>query len=179
MAYCTPQTLSDIAVECGANVGGVQIVAIRNRADIASLTETLGVVTGITLDSDAPADATVLAFRPQTCMLNSEATIDDVQGIHFYTNTLSFRFNKMSAAKRTSVNALVHAETIAVVKDANGICWLVGVEEPLRASAMVGTTGTAHTDANEYTPTLSCMSPEVPMTIDSSAVATFLGDAVS
>lgn len=180
MAYCTPQTLSDIAAECGANVGGVRVVAIRNRAEVTAITVTLGVVTAITLDTgvDTPADATILAFRPQTCMLQSEATIDDVAGVHFYTNTLSFRFAKMTAAKRASVNALTHAETIAIVLDNNGNYWLVGDTEPLRASAVTGTTGTAHTDANEYTPSLAAMSDALPMTVDASAVATFLGDAV-
>lgn len=178
MAYCTPQTLSDIAVECGSNVGGVEVVAVRNRADVEAVTLTSGVVTGVTLGSSAPAAATVIAFRPQTCSFSSEATIDDVAGVHYYTNTLAFRFAKMSAAKRTSVSALTHAETIAVVKDNNGTYWLVGVENALHASANSGNTGTAYSDANEYTPSLACVSPDLPMTIDSTALATFLGTAV-
>lgn len=180
MAYCATQTLSDIAVDCTSNVGGVSVVAIRNRADIEAITVTDDAVSAITLASgdDVPNDAAVLAFRSQTCQLSSEATIDDVAGVHFYTNTLAFRFNKMNATKRASIKALAHAETIAIVKDNNGTYWLVGYDEPLRASAMVGTTGTAYTDANEYTPTLACMSAELPLTVSSAAVATFLGDAV-
>lgn len=178
MAYCTPQTLSDIVVDCGSNKGGVSVVAIRNRSDIASITETDGVVTAMTLATGAAADAAVLAFRAQTCLLSSEATIDDSQGVHFYTNTLAFRFNRMTAAKRASVNALVHAETVAVVKDNNGEYWLVGNEEPLRAASSTATTGTAFTDANEYTPSLAAVSGEMPMSVSSAALATFLGDAV-
>lgn len=178
MAYCTPQTISGIAVECGSNVGGVRVVAIRNRADIATITVTDGVVTAVTLEAEAADDAAVLAFRDQTCQLSSEATIDDAAGTHFYTNTLAFRFAKMSAAKRVSINALTHAETIAVVKDNNGEYWIVGNETPLRAASVTGTTGTAFSDANEYTPSLAAVSPELPMTIAPAALATFLGDAV-
>lgn len=178
MAYCTPQTLSDIAVECGSNVGGVDVVAIRNRSDIDSITVVDGVVTALTLDAGAAADATVLAFRSQTCQLSCEATIDDTAGVHFYTNTLSFRFNKMTAAKRVSVKALTLAETIAIVKDNNGTYWLVGEGEPMRVATMTASTGTAWTDANEYVPTLACMSPEIPMTIATAAITTFLGSAV-
>ena len=181
MAYC-PQTLSDINASCDSSVGGVKATAIRNRSDVTGITITDGVVTAITLDTseDHPAadDATVLSFRPQTCQLSSEGTIDDVQGVHFYTHTLAFRFPRMTAAKRMSIHALTHAETIAIVKDNNGTYWLVGNEEPLRASAVTASTGTAHTDANEYVPTLACVSPYLLYTVDSTAVATFLGDAV-
>ena len=75
MAYCTPQTLSDINVECGANLGGVKVAAIRNRADITAVTIADGEVTAVTLSTaqGTPADATVIAFRDQTCQLSSEA----------------------------------------------------------------------------------------------------------
>lgn len=130
MAYCAPQTLTDINTECGASMGGVRIATVRNRADVASITVVDGEVTAITLDANAAEDATVLAFRDQTCQLSSEGTIDDVQGVHFYTHTLAFRFPRMSASKRMSIHALTHAETIAVVKDNNGVYWLVGNEAP-------------------------------------------------
>lgn len=177
--YCTPQTLSDIKAECGTNIGGVKSVAVRNRADVTAITITDGVVSALTLSSatGTPVDAAVIGFRPQTCLLSSEATIDQVAGTHFYTNTLSFRFAKMNAAKRTSIVALSHAQTIALVKDNNDTVWLVGYEEPLSASALTGTTGTAHSDANEYTPSLSCMSPDLLYPVSTAAVSSFLGDA--
>lgn len=180
MAYCTPQTLSDINVECAANIGGVKVVAIRNRAEITGITIADGEVTAMVLSTDlgTPADATVLAFRDQTCQLSSEGTIDDVAGVHYYTHTLAFRFPRMSAAKRMSIHALTHAETIAIVKDNNGKMWLVGNEAPLRASAVTAGTGTAFSDPNEYVPTLSTVSPELLCEVTAAAAATFLGDAV-
>ncbi len=180
MAYCTPQTLSDINVECGANLGGVKVTAIRNRADITAVTIVDGEVTAMTLSTalGTPGDATVIAFRDQTCQLSSEGTIDDVSGVHYYTHTLAFRFPKMSASKRMSIHALTHAETIAIVKDNNGKMWLVGNEAPLRASAVTAGTGTAYSDPNEYVPTLACVSPELLCEVSAAAAATFLGDAV-
>lgn len=180
MAYCTPQTLSDINVECGANLGGVKVVAIRNRADITAVTIVDGEVTAMTLSTalGTPADATVIAFRDQTCQLSSEGTIDDVSGVHYYTHSLAFRFPKMSASKRMSIHALTHAETIAIVKDNNGKLWLVGNESPLRASAVTAGTGTAYSDPNEYVPTLACVSAELLCEVSAAAAGTFLGDAV-
>lgn len=177
MAYCAPQTLTDINTECGASMGGVRIATVRNRADVESITVVDGEVTAMTLAESAAEDAAVLAFRDQTCQLSSEGTIDDVQGVHFYTHTLAFRFPRMSASKRMSIHALTHAETIAVVKDNNGVYWLVGNEAPLRASAVTAGTGTAFTDPNEYVPTLSCVSPELLCTVSAAALETFLGGA--
>ena len=177
MAYCTPQTLSGIATECGSNVGGVLATAYRNRADIADIRIVDGVVTAITLaDSPTSDDAAVLSFRKGS--LVSESTIDQQAGTFFYTNTISHRFAKMDASKRASIAALSHAESIALVKDANGVVWLVGNEEALTAASVSGNTGTTHTDANEYTPTFSCISPELPFTVSPEAVATFLGRAI-
>ena len=179
MAYCTPQTLSDIKTECGSNVGGVLATAYRNRADIADIKIVDGVVTGISLnDSPTSADAAVLSFRKGTCSLLSESTIDQQAGTFFYTNTISHRFAKMDATKRASIAALSHAESIALVKDANGVVWLVGNEEPLTAASVSGNTGTTHTDANENTPTFSCISPELPCTVAPEVVADFLGRAI-
>ena len=177
MSYC-PQTLSDINIECKSSIGGVKVVAIRNRDDVDKLTIVDGRVTNIGLTSGAPEDATVIAFREQTCQLSSEGTIDDVQGTHFYTHTLAFRFPRMEATKRMSIHALTHAQTIAIVKDNNSILWLVGWEAPLHAATVTSGTGTAYSDPNEYVPALSCVSPELLFEVDSSAATSFLGNAV-
>ena len=58
MAYCTPQTLSGIATECGSNVGGGLATAYRNRADIADIRIVDGVVTAFTL-ADSPTTSSV------------------------------------------------------------------------------------------------------------------------
>lgn len=175
--YCTPQTLTAINKECGSNVGGVKVTAFRNRADVESVTIVDGMVTAVTLATGAAEDAAVVSFRPQTAAFTHEATIDQANGTFFYTHTLALRLAKMTAAKRTSVVALTHADTIALVKDNNGNVWLTGYDEPLMASADTGGTGTAHTDPNEYAPTFSCMAELPPMPVEAAAVATFLGSA--
>lgn len=178
MAYCTPATLTNITTECGSNMGGVKATAYRNRADIESITVTDGVVTAITLATGASVSAAVLGFRRGTCSMNSEATVDAQAGTFFHTTTISHRFAKMNASKRTSIIALTHAETIALVKDNNGEVWLVGDENPLTVAGNTGTTGTVSSDPNEYTPSFSCESENPPMTVASGVVTTFLGTAV-
>ena len=56
------------------------------------------------------------------------------------------------------------------VKDANGIYWYLGYDEPVNASAADGQTGTARGDANRYTITLQDNSKEMPMEVEASII---------
>jgi hypothetical protein len=56
----------------------------------------------------------------------------------------------METTKRVEMSALAVNDLRAIVKDANGVYWLLGEEEPVVAQAADGQTGTAKTDANRY-----------------------------
>ena len=62
--------------------------------------------------------------------------------------------------------ALAQADTIAIVKDANGLYWLVGdTDHPLGISAGEGPTGAAISDRNYYGITLAAQTLELPVEI--------------
>lgn len=169
---CT-QTLSGINTSCDSNVGGIVEVYAQNKADIASMTVTDGKISAITLTAGAPA-AAVLLFRKQTGSLVSTWNVDDAAGSKYVSSDLTLRFAKMETAKRTAVLALAHGETVLIVKDQNGLYWLVGYDNPVTLSAGGGNTGTAMGDANEYTLTLNDVSRDLPFEVASAAVTTFL-----
>lgn len=176
MANCTPVTLSNIAVECGTNIGGIKRVYAQNYDTIAGLNISAGKITSITLkteDGYAP-EAAVFDFRKQTGSLSSEYTIDDAAGVRYVTNTLALRFAKMDTAKRTAFMAMAMGELALIVQDNNGKYWYLGSESPVTLTAGTGQTGTAFGDANEYAPTLSDMASEMPMEVSADAVAAFL-----
>ena len=81
----------------------------------------------------------------------------------------------METAKRVEISALAVNDLVAIVKDANGIYWYLGYDEPVNASAGDGQTGTARGDANRYTITLQDNSKEMPMEVDSTIVAALIG----
>ena len=58
---------------------------------------------------------------------------------------------------------------MAVVEDANGEMWFLGANGPLTATAGTGETGTAKSDRNAYTLTLTDESLGFPMSLDESA----------
>lgn len=169
---CT-QTLANVDVDCGNNMGGTKEVYLHNRSAITGITLTDGKVSAFTLAAQAPA-AAVLKFRRQASGLNKTWNIDDTSGNKFVTSEMAMRFPKMDTAKRTAIMAMANAELYTIVKDQNGKYWLLGYDNPVTISAGGGTTGTANTDANEYTVTLSDMSEELPYEVAEAAVTTFL-----
>lgn len=172
---CT-QTLSNINVDCGANKGGVVELLAQTRSAVASITVTDGKVTAITM-ADTTPPAAKFAFRKQASGLTSTLNIDQAAGVKFVSSEMAMRFAKMDTSKRTAIQAMSDSELYCIVKDENGKYWLLGYDNPVTISAGTGATGTAFTDANEYTITLSDTSNEFPYEVAESAVASFLNEA--
>jgi hypothetical protein len=90
------------------------------------------------------------------------------------TTDLVVVFNRMETSKRVEITALAQNDLILVVKDANGKYWLLGKDEPVRATAGDGLTGTARADRNGYSITLQDNSHEMPYEVEASIVAALL-----
>ena len=71
----------------------------------------------------------------------------------------------METTKRIEVTAMAQGELCAIVKDANGLYWMLGIDNPLVLSAGDGLTGTARADRNGYSVTLQDNSLEMPVEI--------------
>ena len=165
---CT-QTLAGLAKDCYANRGGIVEALVANYDDVVSFTLTSGVITGITMDTGKMFKA--YAFPKNTGSLTSTYTIDAASGVKYVTSQLLLQFNRMNTTARVELTALSLADLRVIVKDANGLYWFLGYDEPVNASAGDGQTGTARSDANRYTITLEDTSAEMPMEVDDSIIA--------
>ncbi len=165
---CT-QTLAGLAKDCNSNRGGIVEVYIANFDDVTAITLTSGVVTGITMDTGKKFKT--YYFAKNTGSLTSTYTIDPASGVKFVTSQLLLQFNRMQTTARVELTALALADLRVICKDANGIYWLLGYDEPVNASAGDGQTGTARSDANRYTITLEDNSEEMPMEVDSTIIS--------
>ena len=170
---CTPVTLASINTECGNNMGGIKKVIAQNHASVTAVTVTDGKITGITLATSTP-EAAVFNFRKQTGNMHSEYAIDDAAGSKLVNTTVALRFAKMETAKRTAFMAMANGELALIVLDNNGKYWYLGKDNPVTMSAGTGDTGTNFADANEYAPTLSDTSLEMPMEVEATAVTAFI-----
>ena len=167
------QTLSGLAKDCAANMGGIVEVMIANFADVTGVTITDGIVSAVTMAADAKFKK--YSFAKNTGSLTSTYNIDAASGVKYVTSDLLLQFNRMETSKRVEITALSLGDLAVIVKDANGKYWYLGKDEPVNASAGDGQTGTARGDANRYTITLQDESKEMPYEVDSSIVDALVG----
>ena len=146
------QTISGIVQDCATSKGGVAEVYLANYEDVTDVAVTDNKVTGITMASGKKFHR--YYFRPGTSSMTSTLTIDNAAGVNFVQTLLTMLFSRMETTKRVEMSALAVNDLRAIVKDANGVFWLLGEEEPVIANAGDGQTGTAKTDANRYSITL-------------------------
>ena len=157
------QTLSGIAKDCAANMGGIKAVYLANQGDVSDITVTSNKVTGITMASSAKFKK--YAFTPNTSSMSSNYQVNLENSTKFVQTDLVLVFNKMETTKRVEVTALAQGELYAIVEDANGTFFLLGKDSPLILNAGDGLTGTARADRNGYSVTLQDNSLEMPFEI--------------
>lgn len=105
------------------------------------------------------------SFAKNTGSMTSNYQISPENGTRFVTTDLVLVFNRMETAKRVEISALAQNDLLLAVKDANGRAWLLGKDEPVRATAGDGQTGTARADRNGYSITFQDNSLEMPYEI--------------
>ena len=149
-------------------MGGILEVLLANREDIASVSAETGKISGITMEASAKFKR--YTFARNTGSMTSTYTIDQASGVKYVTTDLVLQFNRMETTKRVEITALSVNDLVAIVKDANGVYWYLGYDEPVNASAGDGQTGTARGDANRYSITLQDISKEMPMEVDASVI---------
>lgn len=157
------QTLSGISNDCASNMGGIVEVYLANKADVSSVTITTNKVTAISMNSTAKFKT--YHFRPNTSSMSSNYQVNQENGTSYVQTDLLMVFNRMETSKRIEVTAMAQGELCAIVKDANGLYWMLGIDNPLVLSAGDGLTGTARADRNGYSVTLQDNSLEMPVEI--------------
>lgn len=169
------QTLISIANDCAKSLGGLRVVYIANYDDIQSLEVSDGKITGISMVGGAKFKK--FEFRKNTASMTSTFNVDATNGTSVSTD-VSLSFLKQETQKRLAVNALAIGDLVMIVMDANGLCWYLGKDFPVNASAGGAESGTAYTDSNRYTITLQDTSLELPFEVKTSGDTTGDNDYV-
>lgn len=165
---CANQTITGIEKDCSTSKGGINVVYLLNYDDVTAVETTEGKVTGITVAEGKKFLA--YNFRKGTGSMTSTLNVDPANGVNYVTTDLALTFLKMDTAKRIEMSALAVNELVAIVKDANGVYWYLGMDEAIAATAGDGATGTARGDGNRYTITLQDTSSTFPFEVEASVV---------
>lgn len=163
---------------CDPSMGGITKIYLANADEVSAVTigtaSTLSDegITGITMSGSAKFQE--FTVKKNTSSFTSTLTVND-NGASYVSTVLSYVMPRMDAAKRAAMNALIMAEAIAIVKDANGNYWMIGDKDnPLTNTAGTGETGTAKGDANQYTVELTAETLGYPQEITADAVASVI-----
>ena len=154
------QTLSGLVHDCSPSMGGIKTVYLANKADVASITETSGKITAITMETAKYFHK--YDFQKNAGSLSSNWQINNDNGVRYVQSDLLLVFSKMETTKRVEVSAMAAGELCAIVEDNNGVYHFLGKDEPLVISAGDGLTGAARGDRNAYSITLQDNSLDLP-----------------
>ena len=134
--------------DCSDSLGGIVEVLISERDNITATTLENGEVTAIT--QSGATNFYRYELKKESGSLTSTATVDQTGGTSFYDNVAAFTINKMSAAKSNSIKMLLLARLFVIIKDNNGVYWALGNDNFAEGSSLVGQTGQAYGDPNQY-----------------------------
>ncbi len=155
---CGNELTSGIALDCYNQVGGIEVAYITSFSGsngMFTATEAAGVVSAMTIDgtsiTDIATDFNVFEVERQSSTLTETGTFSAEGGTGFYTTVASLLFNKLDASKQEVLSTLGKNRLVVVLKDNNGVYWLLGNRHGATVTNSTGTTGTAFGDRNNLT----------------------------
>lgn len=148
---------------CQPNLGGIKNIWLAEW-DEKAITTFDGFAEGATV-AEKLIEGKIIALkediiwrhypmRKNTCSMTSTLN-NSTEGASYVTTELAMVFSKMETQKRIAIQALAIGQVMAIVEDSNGERWFLGADEPLTATAGTGETGTAKSDSNRYSLTLT------------------------
>jgi hypothetical protein len=173
---CSSIILSGIALDCGVSGGCSKLYLVEKAKVSAVAFNSAQLVTGMTIT--APTKLTEYNFRKGNCDFAFKATKDSKLGSTSVESTINLTFNKMEQVKRNEIEQLLNGYCYAVVKDNNGLYWLVGydvnADSYLEVGTVDGATGAELTDGNQYKLALMAKTTVQPFEVDSTIIAGLL-----
>lgn len=158
-------TISGIPAQCDINLSGVKKVYLADWNNVADVSVgNTGTISAITMEASAKFAEYVPAKN--TGALTKTLTKNESTGTMYYTNEVTMNFNKMNQEKRAELNELAKGQIAAIVEDANGILWYLGMDNYATASVVTGQTGAGLDDGNFYSITITDYSKELPHVVD-------------
>lgn len=160
---CTLATLSGLTIDCEVSKGGIKEVYIAAYVASAATAFKAAVPSATSASTLSGVTWYQYEFRKNTGSMTSTLNIDDANGTNYVSTDIVLQFSRMDARKWAEMKALSLNDLIVCVVDCNNQVWLVGLDEPVTASAGTGQTGTAKADGNYYQITLQGNDDTYPM----------------
>lgn len=172
---CQNITLTGLGVGCKDNIGGIKAVYVTEYENVTGFTHGISgkenYITGITLDTGKKFYT--FKFRKNTGSMTSEVAVDDAIGTFSVTTNVALQFTKMTTETSKQMLALAYNDLCVLVEDMQNRVWVLGQRNAVTSTAAGSQSGTASTDLNGYTITLSDVDVMFPEEFDSSSWTTW------
>lgn len=166
------QTLNGLANDCSPSMGGIVEMYAGNRDELGTITISDDKVSAI---SAGTGKLKRYILPRNTGSMSSNYQINLENGSRYVATDVVVVFNRMDTPKRVELSALAQNDLVLIVKDANGKYWLLGKDEPVKATAGDGLSGTARADRNGYSMTFQDNSYELPYEVDEKVMSDLIG----
>ena len=162
---------------CRDAVGGVQEVYIAPFDDVpqANITSASGVISAMTCSSGNKFYT--FQLEKENAQYDNNAVGSLENGTNFWESTLVFTMKKMSASMKNSVRVLSQSRLMVIVKDANGVYWVMGQTRGVDALEAQLTTGKAMGDMSGATITFTGKEPAFDNELTGSLITALLSPA--
>ena len=138
-------------VGCNDSTGGIAEFWFANMVDDFAVAESAtGEASSITGTGLTYYKYETTNAQGAASVINDNPTVNDQNGTSYFDQTCTYVLNKMDTAKRNEVKMLARAKLSVIVKDNNGIYWLMGKVNGVSMTAGDTGTGTALGDRNGY-----------------------------
>lgn len=171
-----------ISLGCESNVGGIKKIYITDAVNVTGVTQNSGgilVASGEVVTAISMATTTLFydfEFNKNTSNYTESATVNLENGTTFYTQTITLVIPRREQAKRNKILLLAAGQKKLniIVQDSNGLYWLFGQSEGCILTGNEGGSGTAKTDLNGYTLTLTAEEPTMAPEVDDAVIPTII-----
>ena len=166
----------DLALDCLESMGGVEVLYVVELAAKSSITtDASGKISAFTLNSTK--EFFQYDLRKEDAQWETTDTPSEENGTLFFEQSLTFSMNEMTTTKRTELLLLKRAKSMFIVKDNNGVYWLLGEIHGMDYSAGTTGTGKASGDRNGYNMTFVGKEANPAKEVDSSLIAALIAPA--
>jgi hypothetical protein len=162
-------------IDCRDSIGGIAEVYITEWANVpqANITATSGTITAMSCSSGKKFFTFQLEKENASFTETENSSVEN--GTLFYESNLNFTIKKMSAANRNALNILAKNRLMVIVKDNNGLIYLMGqVNGADKIGENNATSGKAFGDMNGYALNFTAKEPNPVNTLSQAILSTLL-----
>ena len=147
-----------LAIDCLDNVGGIDTLWISTDFDYSSVTADS--TDGITAVTGGTGSFYEFQLAKSGSSFTENFNVSEENGTAFWEQTVTLNVQKLSSAKREQIQLLAYnRDSRIVVKDNNGIFWMIGLERGANITSGTTVSGANVGEASQYTLTLASQSP--------------------